>query len=148
MIRQAMTSLLCSVMRSAIAAMLLLWAVVVVAQEVDVAGPPAASELTIAQLSEKISKELASLRRFESYPTPESFERRRTLEIRRDEKMVHVLSRIISLAERVLALPNDAPEHETLNQLVRARGNLIEQTLVDRFIRLTTRLSESLDLPA
>ena len=55
-------------MRPAIAAVLLLWAVVVVAQEGDVAGPPAASELTIAQLSEKVSKELASLRTFESYP--------------------------------------------------------------------------------
>jgi hypothetical protein len=86
MMRQSVTSVLCSVMRSAIAAVLLLWAVVVVAQEVDVAGPPAASELTIAQLSDKVSQELASLRTFESYPMPESFERRRTLEIRRDEK--------------------------------------------------------------
>ena len=74
-------------------------------QEVEIEGPPAASELTIAQLSENISKELASLRTFESYPTPESFERRRTLEIRRDEKTIHVLSRIMSLADRVLALP-------------------------------------------
>ncbi len=57
-------------MRSAIAAVLLLWAVGVVAQEGDVVGPPAASELTIAQLSEKVSKELASLRTFESYPMP------------------------------------------------------------------------------
>ena len=133
-------------MRSAIAAMLLLWAVVVVAQEVDVAGPPAASELTIAQLSEKISKELASLRRFESYPTPESFERRRTLEIRRDEKTIHVLSRIMLLADRVLALPKDTAERDTLDQLMRARGDLIEQALVDRFISLTTRLNESLEL--
>ena len=141
-----MTSLLCSVMRSAIAAVLLLWAVVAVAQEVDVTGPPAASELTIAQLSEKISKELASLRRFESYPMPESFERRRTLEIRRDEKTIHVLGRIMSLADRVLALPEDAPERDTLDQLMRARGDLIEQALVDRFIGLTTRLNESLEL--
>ena len=65
-----MTSVLCSVMRSAIAAVLLLWAVVAVAQEVDVTGPPAASELTIAQLSDKVSQELASLRTFESYPMP------------------------------------------------------------------------------
>ena len=141
-----MTSLLCSVMRSAIAAVLLLWAVVAVAQEVDVTGPPAASELTIAQLSEKISKELASLRRFESYPTPESFERRRTLEIRRDEKTIHVLSRIMLLADRVLALPKDTAERDTLDQLMRARGDLIEQALVDRFISLTTRLNESLEL--
>ena len=141
-----MTSVLCSVLRSAIAAVLLLWAVVAVAQEVDVTGPPAASELTIAQLSEKISKELASLRRFESYPTPESFERRRTLEIRRDEKTIHVLSRIMLLADRVLALPKDTAERDTLDQLMRARGDLIEQALVDRFISLTTRLNESLEL--
>ena len=133
-------------MRSAIAAVLLLWAVGVVAQEVDIEGPPAASELTIAQLSEKVSKELASLRTFESYPTPESFERRRTLEIRRDEKTIHVLSRIMSLADRVLALPKDTAERDTLDQLMRARGDLIEQALVDRFISLTTRLNESLEL--
>ena len=52
----------------------------------------------------------------------------------------------MSLAERVLTLPNDAPERETLDQLMRARGSLIEQTLVDRFISLTTRLNESLEL--
>ena len=135
-------------MRSAIAAVLLLWAVGVVAQEVevDVVGPPAASELTIAQLSDKVSRELASLRTFESYPMPESFERRRTLEIRRDEKTIHVLGRIMSLADRVLALPEDAPERDTLDQLMRARGDLIEQALVDRFISLTARLNESLEL--
>ena len=143
-----MPSVLCSVMRSAIAAVLLLWAVVVVAQEVDVAGPPAASELTIAQLSDKVSQELASLRTFESYPMPESFERRRTLEIRRDEKTIHLLGRIMSLADRVLALPEDAPERDTLDQLMRARGDLIEQALVDRFISLTARLNESLELQA
>ena len=146
MVRRPFTSVLCSVMRSAIAAVLLLWAVVAVAQEVDIQGPPAASELTIAQLSEKVSQELASLRTFESYPMPESFERRRTLEIRRDEKTIHVLGRIMSLADRVLALPEDAPERDTLDQLMRARGDLIEQALVDRFISLTTRLNESLEL--
>ena len=135
-------------MRFTIAAVMLLWAAVVVAQEIDVAGPPAASELTIAQLSEKVSKELASLRTFEGYPMPESSERRRTLEIRRDEKTIHVLRRIMSLADRVLALPEDAPERDTLDQLMRARGDLIEQALVDRFISLTTRLNESLELQA
>jgi len=45
---------------------------------------------------------------------PESFERLRTLEIRRDEKTVHVLGCTMSLGERVLVLPNDAPERETL----------------------------------
>jgi len=150
MVRQPFSSLLYSVMRSAIAAVLLLWAVGVVAQEVEVevVGPPAASELTIAQLSDKISKELASLRTFESYPMPESFERRRTLEVRRDEKTIHVLNRIMTLADRVLALPKDAAERETLDTLMRARGDLIEQTLVDRFISLTTRLNESLELQA
>ena len=150
MLRQPLTSVPCSVVRSAIAAVLLLWAVVAVAQEaeVDVVGPPAASELTIAQLSEKVSKEVASLRTFESYPMPESFERRRTLEIRRDEKTIHVLGRIMTLADRVLALPEDAAERDTLDRLMRARGDLIEQTLVDRLISLTTRLNESLELQA
>ena len=148
MLRQPLTSVLCRGMRSAIAAVLLLWAVGVVAQEVDIEGPPAASDLTIAQLSEKVSKELASLRTFESYPLPESFERRRTLEIRRDEKTIHLLGRIMSLADRVLALPEDAPERDTLDQLMRARGDLIEQALVDRFISLTARLNESLELQA
>ena len=111
-------------------------------------GPPAASELTIAQLSEKVSKEVASLRTFESYPMPESFERRRTLEIRRDEKTIHVLGRIMTLADRVLALPEDAAERDALDQLMRARGDLIEQALVDRFISLTARLNESLEIQA
>ena len=132
-------------MRFAIAAVLLFWAVVLVAQDADVEALPDASELSIAQLSQKISKELASLRTFESYPMPESFERRRTLEIRRDEKTIHVLGRIMTLADRVLALPTDAPERDTLDQLMRARGDLIQETLVDRFISLTTRLNESLE---
>ena len=148
MVRQPFISLLCSTMRSATATVLLLWAVGVVAQEADVEVPPAASELTIAQLSEKVSKELASLRTFESYPMPESFERRRTLEIRRDEKTIHVLNRIMTLADRVLALPKGAAERDTLDKLMRARGDLIEQTLVDRFNSLTTRLNESLELQA
>ena len=88
---------------------------------------PAASEMTIAELSESVSNKLASLREFESYPMPRSFERRRTLEIRRDEKTIHLLGRIMSLADRVLALPEDAPERETLNQLMRTRGGLIEE---------------------
>ncbi len=76
---------------------------------------------------------IASLRTSESYPMPESFERRRTLEIRRDEKTVHVPGRIMSLAERVLVLPNDAPERDTLDQLMHARGSMgFEETTVDR----------------
>ena len=147
---QPFTSVFFRVMRSVIASVLLLWAVGLVAQEqeVDIQGPPAASELTIAELSDKVSKELASLRTFESYPMPESFERRRTLEIRRDEKTIHVLGRIMSLADRVLALPKDTAERDTLDQLMRARGDLIEQTLVDRFLSLTARLNESLRLQA
>ena len=148
MVRQPFTSLLYGAMRSAIATVLLLWAVGVFAQEADVEAPPAASELTIAQLSDKVSKELASLRTFESYPMPESFERKRTLEIRRDEKTIRVLNRIMTLADRVLALPEDAAERDTLDKLMRARGDLIEQTLVDRFTSLTTRLNESLELQA
>ena len=148
MVRQPFTSLLCGAMRSAIATVLLLWAVGVFAQEADVEAPPAASELTIAQLSEKVSKELASLRTFESYLMPESFERKRTLEIRRDEKTIRVLNRIMTLADRVLALPEDAAERDTLDKLMRARGDLIEQTLFDRFNSLTTRLNESLELQA
>jgi small conductance mechanosensitive channel len=46
----------------------------------------------------------------------------------------------------VLALPKDTAERDTLDQLMRARGDLIEQALVDRFISLTTRLNESLEL--
>ena len=76
---------------------------------------------------------IASLRTSESYPMLESFERRRTLEIRRDEKKVHVPGRIMSLAERVPVLPNDAPERETLDQLMHARGSMgLEETTVDR----------------
>ena len=116
------------------------------AQNVEVESVPAASEMTIAELSESVSNTLASLREFESYPMPQSFERRRTLEIRRDEKTIHLLGRIMSLADRVLALPEDAPKRETLNQLMRARGSLIEEALVDRFISLTDRLNESLQL--
>ena len=92
------------------------------AQDAEVESVSAASEMTIAELSESVSNKLASLREFESYPMPRSFERRRTLEIRRDEKTIHLLGRIMSLADRVLALPEDAPERETLNQLMHTRG--------------------------
>ena len=117
-------------MRSVVASLALLWAVTGATQDAAFEAPPVASEMTIAQLSERVAGELASLRTFEAYPKPESFERQRTLEIRRDEKTIHVLKRILSLAERVLALPKDAPARETLDQLMRARGSLIEQTLV------------------
>ena len=90
---------------------------------------PAASEMTIAELSESVSNKLASLREFESYPMPRSFERRRTLEIRRDEKTIHLLRRIMSLADRVLALPEDAPERETLNHMTVAAPAWLEVLL-------------------
>ena len=114
------------------------------AQESDLAPVPSVSDMTVAELSQSVSDELASLRAFESYPMPESFERRRTFEIRRDEKTIHALGSIMALADRVLALPGDAPERAKLTQLMQARRSLIEQTLVDRFASLTLRLNESL----
>ena len=114
------------------------------AQELELAPVPSVSDMTVAELSQSVSDELASLRTFESYPMPESFERRRTLEIRRDEKTIHVLGSIMALADRVLALPGDALERAKLTQLMQARRSLIEQTLVERFASLTQRLNESL----
>ena len=115
------------VLRSLLASMVFVWvfafcASAASAQDAEVESVSAASEMTIAELSESVSNKLASLREFESYPMPRSFERRRTLEIRRDEKTIHLLGRIMSLADRVLALPEDAPERETLNQLMHTRG--------------------------
>lgn len=148
MLQRRPANALFRLMRSVVASLALLWAVTGATQDAAFEAPPVASEMTIAQLSERVADELASLRTFESYPKPESFERQRTLEIRRDEKTIHVVKRILSLAERVLALPEDAPERETLDQLMRARGSLIEQTLVDRFVSLTERLNESLERQA
>ena len=105
-------------------------------------------KMTIAELSEQISREIESLRQFESYPLPESFERRRTFEARRDEKTIKVLQHIISLAETVLALPEDAPERETLRRLMVTGRDDIKLTIVERFNSLTQRLNESFDLQA
>lgn len=105
---------------------------------------PDRSEMTVAELSQRVSDEVASLRIFESFTMPDSFERRRTLEIRRDEKTIHVLRSVQALADRVLALPEEAPERDTLTQLMLKRGSLIEQTLTERFTSLTLRLNESL----
>jgi small conductance mechanosensitive channel len=105
---------------------------------------PDRSEMTVAELSQRVSDEVASLRIFESFTMPDSFERRRTLEIRRDEKTIHVLKSVQALADRVLALPEEAPERDTLTQLMLKRGSLIEQTLTERFTSLTLRLNESL----
>jgi len=102
-------------------------------------------QMTVAELSEEVARELESLRRFEAHPLPESFERRRTLEVRRDEKTIKVLKSIISLAENVLKLPEDAPEREKLRQLMSLREGQIERAIVERFESLTVRLNESLE---
>ena len=143
MLSRRIANLLFGSMRYMIATLALICAAAAVAQENDFEAPPTSREMTVAELSESVSRELESLRTFESYPMPGSFERQRTFDVRRDQKTIHVLGRILSLAERVLGLPKDAPARETLDRLMRARGDLIEQTLVDRFASLTTRLNES-----
>ena len=55
------------------------------------------------------------------------------MEVRRDEKTIAVLESVLDLAERVLAMPADAPECQKLNQLMVQRGELIEQTLGERY---------------
>ena len=114
------------------------------AQPDAVLEPHVERDLTVAEISEEVSREVASLRVFESYPDPESDERRKTLEVRRDEKTIAVLESVLDLAERVLAMPADAPERQKLNQLMVQRGELIEQTLVERYTSLTKRLNASL----
>ncbi len=105
-------------------------------------------QMTIAELSEELFREIESLRQFESHPLPEAFERRRTFEARRDEKTIKVIKHITSLAESVLALPEDAPERETLKQLMVTGEDDIKLTIVERFNSLTQRLNESLDRQA
>jgi len=102
-------------------------------------------QLTVAELSEEVARELESLRQFEAYPLPDSFARRRTLEARRDEKTIKALKSIISLSEGVLALPADAPEREQLTKLMVTREGQIEMVIAGRFESLTERLNESLD---
>jgi len=102
-------------------------------------------QMTVAELSEEVARQVESLRRFESYPLPESFDRRRTLEVRRDEKTIKVLKSIISLAENVLKLPEDAPERAKLRQLMSLREGQIERAIGERFESLTERLNASLD---
>ena len=124
----------------------LAWCSVALAQSpaLDEQPLPDPSEMSVAELSEEVSRELTSLREFEAYPPPESAERRKTLEIRRDEKTIALMRNILSLADRVLALQPDAPERDTLKRLLEMRQNIIEQTLVDRFASLTDRLNVSL----
>ena len=102
-------------------------------------------QMTVAELSEEVARQLESLRRFEAYPLPESFERRRTFEVRRDEKTIKVLKSIISLAQNVLDLPEDAPERAKLRQLMSMREGQIERAIGERFESLTERLNASLD---
>ena len=59
----------------------------------DTITAPEQSDLTIAQLSQEVSDKLTSLREFESYPIPDSVERRKILDVRRDEKTIAVLQR-------------------------------------------------------
>lgn len=104
---------------------------------------PEQSDLTIAELSQEVSDELASLREFESYPIPDSEERRKILDVRRDEKTIAVLQSIMTLSDKVLKLPTYAPEYKTLVALMSQRGDLIERTLIERFTHLTQRLNVS-----
>ncbi|MBT5888174.1 MAG: mechanosensitive ion channel family protein [Halieaceae bacterium] len=115
-----------------------------VAQERGILVPRPQSEMTIAELSEEVYDEVKSLHAFEAMPLPNSPERRRTLEIRLDEKTINLLKNIMALSQRVLAKSEDAPERETLRQLVQSRGIEIEQTLILRFSSLTERLNQSL----
>ena len=62
------------------------WFLLAQAQDSQFELTPDRSEMTVAELSQRVSDEVASLRIFESFTMPDSFERRRTLEIRRDEK--------------------------------------------------------------
>ena len=100
------------------------------AQERELLLPRPQSEMTIAELSEEVHDEVKSLHAFQAMPLPDSPERRRTLEIRFDEKTINLLKNIISLSQRVLAKSEDAPERATLRRLVQAQGIEIEQTLV------------------
>ena len=127
-----------------IALMVIIGATTTAAQERELLVPQPQSEMTIEELSEEVYDEVKSLHAFEAMPLPDSPERRRTLEIRLDEKTINLLKNIMALSRRVLAKPEDAPERATLRQLVQARGIEIEETLVLRFSSLTERLNQSL----
>ena len=104
------------------ALMVIIGASTSVAQERGILVPRPQSEMTIAELSEEVYDEVKSLHAFEAMPLPNSPERRRTLEIRLDEKTINLLKNIMALSQRVLAKSEDAPERETLRQLVQSRG--------------------------
>ena len=100
--------------------------------------------LTIGELSPAVAKELAILRDLQSYPSPESVERREALEIRKDQKTLSVLRSLMALGNKVLKLPEEAPERETLRQLLILREVEIEQTFEERIASLQERLTDSL----
>ena len=75
----------------AIALVVIVGATTTVAQERELLVPRPQSEMTIAELSEEVYDEVKSLHAFEAMPLPDSPERRRTLEIRLDEKTINLL---------------------------------------------------------
>jgi len=109
-------------MLSAIALVAIVSATAAAAQERGLIVPRPQSEMTIEELSEEVYDEVKSLHAFQAMPLPDSPERRRTLEIRLDEKTINLLKNIMALSHRVLAKPEDAPERATLRQLVQSRG--------------------------
>ena len=121
MYHQAVTRLHIA-MLSAIALVAIVSATAAAAQERGLIVPRPQSEMTIDELSEEVYDEVKSLHAFQAMPLPESPERRRTLEIRLDEKTINLLKNIMALSHRVLAKPEDAPERATLRQLVQSRG--------------------------
>ncbi|MDA9219132.1 hypothetical protein N9O79_00265 [Luminiphilus sp.] len=121
MYHQAVTRLHIA-MLSAIALVAIVSATAAAAQERGLIVPRPQSEMTIDELSEEVYDEVKSLHAFQAMPLPDSPERRRTLEIRLDEKTINLLKNIMALSHRVLAKPEDAPERATLRQLVQSRG--------------------------
>ena len=121
MYHQAVTRLHIA-MLSAIALVAIVSATAAAAQERGLIVPRPQSEMTIDELSEEVYDEVKSLHAFQAMPLPDSPERRRTLEIRLDEKTINLLKNIMALSHRVLATPEDAPERATLRQLVQSRG--------------------------
>ena len=121
MYHQAVTRLHIA-MLSAIALVAIVSATAAAAQERGLIVPRPQPEMTIDELSEEVYDEVKSLHAFQAMPLPDSPERRRTLEIRLDEKTINLLKNIMALSHRVLAKPEDAPERATLRQLVQSRG--------------------------
>ena len=108
MYHQAVTRLHIA-MLSAIALVAIVSATAAAAQERGLIVPRPQSEMTIEELSEEVYDEVKSLHAFQAMPLPDSPERRRTLEIRLDEKTINLLKNIMALSHRVLAKPEDVP---------------------------------------